>query len=58
MKSVACGLARTKSICAITMRNGATMSLMTCVSLKRSASQNFDDFIDPIEIEILGIVIV
>lgn len=58
MKSVACGLAQTKSICVITMRNGAIMSLMTCVSLKRSASQNFDDFIDPIEIEILGIVIV
>ena len=58
VKSVAGGQARTKSICAIMMRNGAIMSLMTCVSLTRSASKDFDDLIDPIELQTLGIVVV
>ena len=58
VKSVAGGHARTKSICVITLRNGSIMSLMTQVSLKRSASKYFGDSIDPIELQTLGIVVV
>ena len=58
MKSVAGGQARTKSICAIMIRNGAIISLMTCASSKRSSSKDFDDLIGPIELQTLSIVVV
>ena len=52
------GQAQRKSICAIMIRNGAIMSLMTCASSKRSSSKDFDDLIGPIELLTPGFVIV
>ena len=34
------------------------MSLMTCVSLKKSSSKDFGDLIGPIELQTLSIVVV